>query len=219
MNLAKTFSIRVISACLLLTEILITSTGPGQGRSAHAQTIEPSISLSVKDTSLSHVLAQITNATGCEFEIDPKWQNLSVTVTIDQAPLSTALKRIIGNRNNAIIYLSNNRIKILLYESFSPGTASIFSPAMPTKSPLRASIPPLSTPQPDGRLATPSEPGVATQNVPVEMPPFPSNSASPMPPESVSPIGSDADGAIHGPTTDMGEKPPLIRRPIGSPLN
>jgi hypothetical protein len=182
---------------------------------AQARTPEPSISLSAKDKSLSDVLAQITCATGCEFEIDPAWEKVAVTANIENEPLSVALKRIIGNRNHAIIYLANNRIKILLYEPNPPGAGPSFSPAMPMHSP--SPMPPVSSPGLGVQHVPQSESGVPTQNEAVGPLPPASDTADPISTGFVGkPVVSEADGTIDSPS---GIKPPLIRRPIGSALN
>jgi hypothetical protein len=169
---------------------------------AQTRPSEPTVSLSVKDNPLADVLAQITRATGSEFEIDPVWQKILVTASIDNAPLSVALKRLLIGLNHAIVYLPQNRIKILIFAASPPDATSDLSPAMPSPYTRPSRVSPPLAPLPN----TPPV-GDPMQNTPSDTGGIPS------------PIGQPESGdAMQNapPDTSM---PPPIRRPIGSPLN
>jgi hypothetical protein len=105
------------------------------------------ISLTAKDEPLGYVLKKISMATGYEIDLDHKWQNYLVSVTLDEVPLDKGLKRILKDLNNAIVYVSGKKIKIIIYDKISPegGTSA--------PSNEKAFIPP-------GRSLRPPEPGV-----------------------------------------------------------
>jgi len=136
--------------------------------SAQTRPPEPTVSLNVKDRPLGDVLALISRATGCEFLLDPSWQKVPVTATVENAPLSVALKRVLGGLNHAIVYQPQNRVKIVIYEASPPGAAPGMPPALsPTTprpgrfpaQPPQPNLPPALLPQPaDSLPAPPPEP-------------------------------------------------------------
>jgi hypothetical protein len=72
-------------------------------------------SLEVNKKPLSDVLNQISETTGYEFEIAEQWDDFPVTVAFVDLPLHEGLKRILNGLNNAVIYDSDGKIKILIY--------------------------------------------------------------------------------------------------------
>jgi hypothetical protein len=108
--------LRTAILCALLANTVLWLLAP----LAPAQTSEATVSLNVKNMPLSEVLAQITIATGTDFIIDSSWQKLQVTALVDDVPLPVALKRVLNQVNHAIIYRSQNRIEILIYQAEKP---------------------------------------------------------------------------------------------------
>jgi type II secretory pathway component GspD/PulD (secretin) len=74
------------------------------------------ISLTVKDELLGDVLKKISMATGYEISLDNKWQSHLVTATLEKVSLYKGLKRILRNLNNVIIYDSDKKIQIIIYD-------------------------------------------------------------------------------------------------------
>jgi hypothetical protein len=120
---------------------LLPAAAPAQTRAP-----EPVVSLSVKDKPLGEVLAEITRTTGTDFVVEPAWQAIKVTAYAENAPLSVALKRVLSGLNHAIVYLPQNRIKILIYEASAPNPASDPQPALTPMGPRPGRIPPPSPP-------------------------------------------------------------------------
>jgi hypothetical protein len=105
------------------------------------------VSLTAKDEPLGYVLKKISMATGYEIVLDHNWQNYLVSVTLDEVPLDKALKRILKDLNNVIVYVSRKKIKIIIYDKMSPERGS------PAPSNEKAFIPP-------GRSFRHPEPGL-----------------------------------------------------------
>lgn len=192
-------AVRRISACMLLTGIALILAVAAM---AQTRPPEPTVSLTVTDKPLVEALSQITRATGSEFEIDPAWQKVPVTAFIDNAPLSVALKRLLSGRNYAIVYLPQNRIKILIYEASPSGATPDRPPEMSSPSPRPSRAP----------LRNTSSVGQPESDDPMQNAPPGTGRMSPSvgQPESGDPMQNAPPG------TGM---PPPIRRPIGSPLN
>ena len=77
---------------------------------------EELISLAVKDEPLGDVLYKVSMATGYDISLDNKWQNYRVTASLKKVPLNKGLKRILKNLNSAIIYVSSQKIKIIIFD-------------------------------------------------------------------------------------------------------
>lgn len=121
----------ILLAAALLTSIALGPVVPAQ---AQSRPPEPAVTLNVKERPLGEVLAQITRETGSSFVLEPAWQRVPITAYVDNAPLSTALKRVLSGLNHAIIYLPQNQIKIVIYEASAPsagGPEPALSPVMP----------------------------------------------------------------------------------------
>ena len=90
------------------------------------------ISLNVEQKPLGEVLAMLTKITGHAFIIDDQWLDMAVSLSVKATPLHKALKIIFADISNAIIYQSDGKIKIIVYneapeknkESASQQTAS-----------------------------------------------------------------------------------------------
>jgi type II secretory pathway component GspD/PulD (secretin) len=78
------------------------------------------ISLEVADKPLGEVLENISDATGCQFTIDASWEDYPITASFKNEPLYRVLKRILHDFNNAVIYGSDRRIKIIIYDESAP---------------------------------------------------------------------------------------------------
>jgi len=76
---------------------------------------EPHISLKVKNQPLGDVLKQITLDTGFKFKLNDKWSIYPVNASIENMPLHRGLKLILQGLNHAIIYESDESIKIVVY--------------------------------------------------------------------------------------------------------
>jgi type II secretory pathway component GspD/PulD (secretin) len=82
------------------------------------------ISLTVKDEPLGDVLYKVSMATGYDISLDDKWQNYRVTASFEEISLHKGLKRILKDLNSAIIYVSNKKIKIIIYDKTDSEGAS-----------------------------------------------------------------------------------------------
>ena len=76
---------------------------------------EPHISLKVKNQPLGDVLKKLTLDTGFKFKLDNKWRIYPVNASIENMSLHRGLKLILQGLNHAIIYESDNSIKIMVY--------------------------------------------------------------------------------------------------------
>ena len=85
---------------------------------------EKLISLTVKNEPLGDVLYKISMATGYDIILDNKWQNYRVTASFEEVSLHKGLKRILKDLNNVIIYVSNKKIKIIIYDKSDSEGAS-----------------------------------------------------------------------------------------------
>jgi hypothetical protein len=82
------------------------------------------ITISVQNMPLGEVLEKIEEATDLKFILDEQWKDIPVSVTLDKAPLDKALKRILVNLNNVIIYGSNDQVKIVVFGKAEPGSTT-----------------------------------------------------------------------------------------------
>lgn len=103
---------RLFFSVLLLLAASILHVCPTSGQES-AQ--EPYISLSLLNQSLGEVLNKIAQDTGYTFELKDEWKSYPVNASIQNLPLSQALKRILTSLNHAIIYESEKKIHILVY--------------------------------------------------------------------------------------------------------
>jgi hypothetical protein len=82
------------------------------------------ITISVQNMPLGEVLEKIEETTNLNFMLDEQWKDIPVSVTLDKTPLDKALKRILVNLNNVVIYGSNDQVKIVVFGKAEPGSAS-----------------------------------------------------------------------------------------------
>jgi hypothetical protein len=83
------------------------------------------ISLTVKDEPLGDVLYKVSMATGYDISLDNKWQNYRVTASLEKVSLHKGLIQILRNLNYVIIYGSDQKIKIIIYDkTASEGVSS-----------------------------------------------------------------------------------------------
>lgn len=85
---------------------------------------EELISLTVKDEPLGDVLYKVSMDTGYNISLDDKWQNYRVTASFKEISLHKGLKRILKDLNSAIIYVSNKKIRIIIYDKTASEGAS-----------------------------------------------------------------------------------------------
>lgn len=95
--------------------IILTFYGMAQGKSEFSELI----SLNTSNEPLAEVLANVSQASGCELIIDENWVDLPITVKFEAIPLDQALKRILAKVNHAIIYQSDRKVLIKIYDKDS----------------------------------------------------------------------------------------------------
>lgn len=78
------------------------------------------ITMVIEDEPLGDVLLKIAMATGYEFSLDDSWRDYRVTASLEKVSLPRGLKQILKNLDNAIIYGSDRKIKIIIYDKTSP---------------------------------------------------------------------------------------------------
>ena len=105
---------------------------------------------------LGEVLEKIEAATDLKFKLDEQWKDIPISVTLDKAPLDKALKRILVNLNNVVIYGSNDQVKIVVFGKSEPSSPSGRPAGLPFyKQPLPMPQPP---PLPDENPSVSEEP-------------------------------------------------------------
>ena len=77
------------------------------------------ISLHTENEPLAEVLDTVSRATGYELIFDENWNDLPITVDFEAMPLDQALKRILAKVNYAIIYRSDRKVLIRIYQKES----------------------------------------------------------------------------------------------------
>jgi hypothetical protein len=82
------------------------------------------ITISVQKMPLGEVLEKIEETTELKFNLEEQWKDIPISVTLDKTPLDKALKRILVNLNNVIIYGSNDQVKIVVFGKAEPGSAT-----------------------------------------------------------------------------------------------
>ena len=105
MKKSLVFISAIFCACLLTATNVAGETTSGD---------EP-ISLNFEQKPLGEVLATITKMTGHAFIIDDQWLDMPVSISVKATPLHKALKIIFTDINNAIIYQTDGKIKIMVY--------------------------------------------------------------------------------------------------------
>jgi hypothetical protein len=83
------------------------------------------VSLDVNAKPLGEVLEDISVAIDCQFRLDGKWEDYPITSSFQNKPLHKALKLILRDLNNAVIYGSERTVKIAIFDkSASAGKGS-----------------------------------------------------------------------------------------------
>lgn len=100
---------------LTILLIILTFCGMAQGKSEFSELV----SVDANNEPLSEVLDDVSQASGYEFIIDENWDDLPISVKFDAMPVDEALKRILANVNHAIIYNSDRKLVIRIYEKDS----------------------------------------------------------------------------------------------------
>ena len=103
---------------LMVLLIMLMFYGTAQARSEFSELI----SLNIKNAPLAEVLDNVSQASGYEFIIDENWHDLPITVKFEAIPLEEALNRILANVNHAIVYRSDRKVLIRIYENESSGS-------------------------------------------------------------------------------------------------
>jgi hypothetical protein len=73
-----------------------------------------SISLNVREESLINVLDRISDITGYHLEIQEQWNDIPITTSFANLSLDSALNRVLSGLNHAVIYESDETIKIII---------------------------------------------------------------------------------------------------------
>ena len=153
---------RIMEVCLLFWLVCycgFLAPNMAEGEKSVADEI---ISLNAMNKPLGEVLEDISAATGCQFSILADWEDFPITASIQDEPLHKVLKIILRKLNNAVIYESGKKIKILIYdENASSNSAAsqalvIGSSAetMPFVSPAQAAT----APQPEVEMPEDDDP-------------------------------------------------------------
>jgi hypothetical protein len=95
--------------------IFLICHGAAQGKSEFSELI----SLNTNNEPLVEVLDSVSQASGYEIIIDEIWDDMPITVKFESIPVEQALKRILANVNHAIVYNSDRRVLIRIYEKNS----------------------------------------------------------------------------------------------------
>ncbi|MGD8520095.1 MAG: hypothetical protein PVF56_03030 [Desulfobacterales bacterium] len=101
--------------CLPVFFVILTSYSFAHGKSS----FQEMITLNTENQPLAEVLEDVSRASGYELIIDENWDDLPITVKFDAIPLDQALKRILAKVNYAIIYSSDRKVLIRIYEKDS----------------------------------------------------------------------------------------------------
>ena len=109
----------VLSRCLVLTIVCLMSSAVALAGNP-TNTGDELISLAAKNEPLGDVLNKISTATGYEILLDHNWRDYPVSVNLEKVPLDKGLKRILKDLNNVIVYVSEKKIKIIIYNKMSP---------------------------------------------------------------------------------------------------
>ncbi|MBW2410657.1 MAG: hypothetical protein JRF72_12725 [Deltaproteobacteria bacterium] len=141
--------------CCKILFIILAFNSLAQGKSECSELI----SLNTNNEPLAEVLDSVSQASGYEFIIDENWDDLPISVSFNAMTLEQALKRILANVNHAIVYNSDRKVFIRIYEKDSSISRDTGAPAI-----LR--VPPEAT----------------YRSLPIETP----TSPNPVPPETIS---------------------------------
>jgi hypothetical protein len=79
------------------------------------------VTLEARDTPLIEVLKQLSTQTGYAFILDITWSGLIVSTVLKDSPLHAGLRQILGRLNHALIYLPDNRIRLIIMEPSPSG--------------------------------------------------------------------------------------------------
>jgi hypothetical protein len=144
--------------CMLLLGLFAPAALAVESKSADKR-----IAVHVNNKPLGEVLTSISRSTGYAFVLDDSWRSYPVTAHIEDIPLHTGLKRLLNGLNHAIVYLPDGRIKILILDGPSGGSAPGSQPAArpfleapvskPPRSPARSI-----SPAPPARSSKPAPP-------------------------------------------------------------
>ena len=120
------------------------------------------ISLNVTNEPLGEVLEEISATTGYQFSIPADWEEFPITASIQDEPLHKALKIILRKLNNAVIYESEQKVKIKIYdESASSNNATgqaIFIGSSAETTPLVSPAQAATAPQPEVEMPEDDDP-------------------------------------------------------------
>lgn len=132
---------------------LLVSVAP-PGLSAGPRPADERITVNVNNKPLGEVLTSISRSTGYAFELEDSWRQHPVTAQLEDIPLHAGLKRLLDGLNHAIVYLPDGRIKIMIYEASTGGSAPNAQP--PTEPAIER--PASRTPRPPARSFSPTSP-------------------------------------------------------------
>jgi hypothetical protein len=99
-----------LSGFAILTGISALNAPGGQVTPA-----EPLVSLDAQNRPLADVLAEVARQTGMTITLNNPWRGHPVNASIQQMPLTKALKRILASLNHTVVYESGREIRIEVY--------------------------------------------------------------------------------------------------------
>jgi hypothetical protein len=111
---------------VVLVLLLVQGAGPvfGGGTGEDVR-----VTLVAKAEPLEEVLNRLSGMTGIRFRIRDEWRRIPVSGSLENVPLSRALKRLLVNYDHAVIYESDDVARIVIYGQTERGKASAASPA------------------------------------------------------------------------------------------
>lgn len=115
----------IVSICLVFLSVFIDVYGISLSQCYASVNVsnDVSFSLNIESLPLKKACEIIKNETDYKIIFDTTWQDMPITLKLDNVPLSHGLKRIIkmtGIKNYALVQHSNE-IRILSFDSVSPG--------------------------------------------------------------------------------------------------
>ena len=90
---------------------------PSSPLAEYLETKERLISLNVNVSHIEDVLQEVSRETGYTFIYDRVWSSQLVSIILENVSLQTCLRNIFSKWNNALIYLPDKKIKIVILDS------------------------------------------------------------------------------------------------------
>jgi hypothetical protein len=81
-----------------------------------AGTQERLLTLDIRERPLKEVLERLSGDTGYTFIFDTAWGGHPVSAALNNVPLQTGLRQMLGNLSHALVFLPEKKIKIVILE-------------------------------------------------------------------------------------------------------